>query len=159
MDQSRLSKWLKTVIIGTGICGIVIYFFVFPYLGHDIIGSNPEFSSWYWPWLIFLWVTAIPCYVALVCGWKVADEISKDNSFCVKNARRLRLISIMAAADSAFVFIGNIVFLLLNMNHPGVILIALFIVFAGIVITVVSAALSHLVLKAAKLREENEFTI
>jgi hypothetical protein len=159
MDQTRLSKWLKAVIIGTGICGIVIYLFVFPFLGHGIIIAYPQCSNWYWPWLIFLWVTAIPCYTALVSGWKITGEISKDNSFCVKNARRLRLISILAAVDSALVFIGNIVFLLLNMNHPGVFLLALFVVFAGIVITVVSAALSHLVLKAAKLREENEFTI
>mgnify|MGYP000938538826 CR=1 FL=1 len=159
MDQTRLSKWLKAVIIGTGICGSVIYFFVCPYFGCSMTGTYPEFSSWYWPGLIFLWATAIPCYTVLVYGWKIVDEISKDNSFCVKNARRLKVISILAAADSTFVFIGNIVFLLLNMNHPGVFLLALLVVFAGIVITVVSAALSHLVLKAAKLREENELTI
>ncbi len=159
MDQVRFSKWLKIILVGVGICGAVIYCFIFPYLGKDIIADWPEFSGWYWPWLLFLWATAIPCYIALVYGWEIATDIGKDNSFCIENANRLKTIAILAAADSAFVFIGNVVFLLLNMNHPGVMLAALFVVFAGIAIAVAAAALSHLVLKAAKLREENDLTI
>lgn len=159
MDSIRLSRWLKAVLIGTGICGTVIYFFAFPFLGHDITDAYPEFRSWYWPWLDFLWLTAVPCYAALVSGWKIAGEIGRDNSFCVENAKRLRFISILAAADSALAFAGNLIFLLLNMNHPGVFLLALLIVCVGIALTVVAAALSHLVLKAAKLCEENELTI
>lgn len=159
MNQVLLSKWLKAVIIGTGVCDTVVYFLVFPFWGRDIIYAYPEFSSWYWPWLTFLWLTAIPCYIALVSGWKIVTEIGRDQSFCIENAKRLRLISILAAIDSAFVFVGNIVFLLLNMTHPGVFLIALFVVFGGIALTAVFAALSHMVLKAAKLREENDLTI
>lgn len=159
MNQLKLSKWLKAVIIGTGICGTIIYFYVFPFWGRDMIASNPEFASWYWPWLIFLWLTSIPCYATLVCSWKIAKEIENDNSFCRKNANLLKLISILASIDSAFLFAGNIVLLLLKMNHPGVVLLAFFVVFAGITVTITAAALSHLVLKAAILREENELTI
>lgn len=159
MNQLKLSKWLKAVIIGSGICGTVIYFYVFPFWGKDIVTSNPEFSSWYWPWLIFLWITSIPCYATLVCSWKIAKEIRENNSFCIENANLLKLISIFAASDSAFLFAGNIVFLLLNINHPGIVLLSFFIVFAGIAVTVTAASLSHLVFKAAQLREENELTI
>lgn len=159
MNQLKLSKWLKAVIIGAGICGTIIYFYVFPSLGKDIIASNPEFSSWFWPWLIFLWITSIPCYAVLICIWKITKEIKKDNSFCKKNADLLKLIAIFAAGDSAFLFTGNIILLLLNMNHPGIVLLALFIVFAGIAITVTAALLSHLVYKAAQIHEENKLTI
>lgn len=159
MNQLKLSKWLKAVIIGTGILGTIIYFYVFPFWGRDIIASNPEFTSWYWPWLIFLWLTSIPCYAALICSWKIAKEIKNDNSFSRKNASLLRLISILASVDSGFLFAGNIVLFLLQMNHPGVVLLAFFVVFAGITVTVTAAALSHLVLKAAILHEENELTI
>ena len=159
MNQLKLSKWLKAVIIGTGICGTVIYFYVFPFWGRDIVASNSEFTSWYWPWLIFLWVTSIPCYATLVCSWKIAKEIGNDNSFCRENANLLKLISLLAAGDSVFLFTGNIVLLLLKMNHPGIVLLAFFVVFAGIAVTITSAALSHLVFKAAILREESELTI
>ncbi|CDZ24872.1 putative membrane protein [[Clostridium] cellulosi] len=158
MDH-RLSVWLKLAIIGTGVCVTVIYFLAFPLLGQDIIGDYPEFRSWFWPWLIFLWLTAVPCYIAIVSGWKVVKEIVREHSFCIENAKRLKLISILAAADSALVFIGNIILLLLNMNHPGVILVALLIIFVGIDLAVLFAALSHMVMKATKLREENELTI
>ena len=159
MNQLKLSKWLKAIIIGAGICGTVIYFYIFPFWGKDIVASNPEFSSYYWIWLLFLWITSMPCYATLVCSLKIADEIGKDNSFCRKNANLLKLISILASSDSLFFFTGNIILLLLNMNHPGIVLLSFFVVFAGIAITVIAASLSHLVYKAAQIREENELTI
>lgn len=93
-------------------------FLCIPSLGKDIIASNPEFSSWFWPWLIFLWITSIPCYAVLICIWKITKEI-KRQFILQKNADLLKLIAIFAAGDSAFLFTGNIILLLLNMNHPG----------------------------------------
>ncbi|MBL4937799.1 DUF2975 domain-containing protein [Clostridium sp. YIM B02515] len=159
MNQLRLSKWLKIIVGGTAICGSVIYFYVIPFWGKDIINSNPEFALWYVPWLIFIWITSLPCYAVLICGWKIANEIGKDNSFCRKNANLLKFISILAASDSVIFFTGNIILLLLNMNHPGIILLGFFIVFGGIGVAVTAAALSHLIYKAAQIREENELTI
>ncbi|MEG6572426.1 DUF2975 domain-containing protein [[Clostridium] cellulosi] len=155
----QLSVWLKLAIIVTGICVTVIYFLAFPFLGKDIISDYPEFRSWFWPWLLYLWLTAVPCYIAIVSGWKVVKEIGRDHSFCIENAKRLKLISILAATDSALVLIGNIIFLLLNMNHISVILVALLIIIAGMDLSVLFAALSNMVMKATKLREENELTI
>ncbi|MBE5905224.1 MAG: DUF2975 domain-containing protein [Lachnospiraceae bacterium] len=47
----------------------------------------------------------------------------------------------------------------LNRSHPGVLLGSLVVDFVGIAIGVAAAALSHLVYKAAELKEENELTI
>ena len=85
--------------------------------------------------------------------------MGRDNSFSMKNARSLRAIAFLAAADAVFFFAGNIVFLLLDLSHPSIFLFSCFIVFIGIAIAVASACLSHLVRKAAVLREENELTI
>jgi hypothetical protein len=158
-NQAKLSKWLKYVIIGAGLACTAIYFYLFPVWGNDLAAANPEFSSSYWPWLIFLWVTSLPCYTALAFSWVIAGEIGKDNSFSRKNANLLKLISVLAGADSAFFLLGNLVLLLLNMSHPGIVLLAFLAVFAGIAVTVAAAALSHLVWKAAQIREENELTI
>lgn len=54
MNQLKLSKYLKSVIIGAWICGTVIYFYIFPFWGNNIVTAEPQFSSWYWLWLIFL---------------------------------------------------------------------------------------------------------
>ena len=101
----------------------------------------------------------MPCYISLGFGWSIATEIGRDNSFSYKNANSLRIISILAATDAVFFFLGNLLFLVLNMNHPGVLLFSCLLVFLGASISAASACLSHLVQKAAKLREENDLTI
>ena len=159
MEQKALAKWLKIILIGVGLCGLIVYFLVLPVLGESIVADNPEYEYCFWPWLIFLWVTGIPCYAALFFGWKIAGNIGADRSFIQENADHLKKISWLAAGDSVYFFLGNLFFLLLCMSHPGITLFSLLVVFAGISVTVASAALSHLVKKAADLQEQSDLTI
>ena len=159
MSQAKLSRWLKAIMIGAGIGITIVYFLMIPVVGKDIVTLNPEFAYCYWPWLIFLWTTSVPLYVAAVFGWKIAREIGLDNSFSRENAVSLKRISQLAVADTLYFFIGIVVFSLLNMIHSSIVIAAFFVLCVGIVIIIVSAGLSHLVYKAAKMREENELTI
>jgi hypothetical protein len=159
MKQDKLSKWLKFIIIGVGICGLTVYALVVPSLGKDLAYDYPEFSGFYTPWIVFIAVTAIPVAAALCLCWKVADNIGQDRSFSMSNATYLKWISWLAAADSAYFFIGNIVMTLLNMNHPGILFMSLLVIFLGVAISIAAAALSHLVLKAADLQEQSDLTI
>lgn len=159
MSQINLSKWLKAIIIGMAICGGIIYSYIIPFWGQEIAQANPEYAGYYWPWLIMLWITAIPCYLVLYFGWKIVIEIGKDNSFSIQNANSLKYISMLAAGDSVYFFGANLVFMIMGINHPGIFLISLFVVFTGTAVTVASAALSHLVHRAADIQEENELTI
>lgn len=159
MDQKSLSKWLKWIILGIAVCGLIFYCRILPELGHSIIARYPEFSGWYWPWLAFFWLTAVPCCAVLALGWKIAVSVGEDRSFTADNARRLARIAWLAAGDTAFFLAGNILFLLLGMNHPGVVLGLLLVAFAGVAVAVAAACLSHLVGKAASLQEQSDLTI
>lgn len=159
MEQKGLSKWLKFITICFGLFGLVIYAFVVPYLGTDIAQSYPEYSHAFWPWAIFLWITAVPCYIVLFFMWRISTNIGRDRSFCRENATDLKRIAFVTAADTIFFFVTNIVLLLLDISHPGIVLASFVFTFLGAAFAVASAALSHLVLKAAKLQEENELTI
>ena len=159
MELKALEKWLKAILIGVGLCGIVLYFVIFPSLGQSFAYSNPEYSFCYWPWLIFLWVSGIPCYVVLFIGWKIATNIGNDKSFSMANVDHFKRITWLAAIDTAYFFVGNVVFLFMNMSHPGVTLGSLIVVFIGVAITVASAVLSRLVKNAVDLQEQNELTI
>ena len=159
MNQKSLSKWLRIILVGVGLCGLLVYFVVLPYCGHSLLDDAPEFENRYWPWLLFLWGTSIPCYAALVLGWRIAGSIGKDRSFSEKNARFLRIISWLAAGDAAYFFLGNLILLFADMSHPGVTLFSLLVVFAGIAVAVAAAVLSHLVRKAAALQEQSDLTI
>ena len=159
MEQKALARWLKIILIGVGICGLVVYGALLPMYGQALLSRYPEFANRFWPWMIFLWVTALPCYAALAAGWQIAANIGKDRSFSGDNARLLQRIAWLAAGDTAFFFLGNVVLMLLSMNHPGVLLASLLICFAGVAVTVAAVCLSHLVHKAADLQEQSDLTI
>ena len=159
MKQKSLSNWLKAIIIGMGFIGLAFYGVVVPALGNDLVSHYPEYNDAYYLWVVFLWLTAIPCYIVLYLAWKISANIGKDNSFSKGNAVCMKYISMLAAGDSIFFFIGNIIYLVIGFNHPSVVLAALVIVFIGVSIAVAAAVLSHLILKAAQLKEENDLTI
>ena len=159
MKQFELSKWLKGLVIATGLIGLIICLFLVPWLGRDAVILNPKLDYMFYPCLIFIWITAIPFFIALVKCWGISCEISKDNSFCEKNAKTLQFISKLALSEALLYIIALVLLVFLNVLHSGIFLMILFIIFVAIAIAVVAAAVSHLVKKASDLKQENEFTI
>ncbi len=159
MEQRAFARWLKVILIGVGLCGLAACALAAPMYGLSLTAQYPEFSNRFWPWLVFLWLTALPCFAALWLGWRIADNIGHDRSFCVENAAALKKITRLAAGDSLFFFLGNVALLLLNLSHPGVVLMSLAAVFAGVAAAVAAAALSHLAYRAADLQQQSDLTI
>ena len=131
MRQKELEKWLKIVIIAVALCGLVVCAVAIPWIG----------------------------YVILYLGWRVAVNIGKDRSFSLENARHIKLASKIILFDALYFFVVNVCMWRIYVNHPGVILALVFIVFACVVASVVAAVLSHLVVKAADLQEQSDLTI
>lgn len=159
MTQKSLSRWMKIIIIIFAVCGVVVFGIATPFIGLMLVDSYPEYSYCYAPWLMFLLLMAIPCYSVLVIAWQVAVSISKDRAFTEKNSKRLKNVAIIALVTSLYLFAGNVVFLILNMNPIFVFAGFLLVTFIGIAISVASAVLSYLVRKAAKLQEDSDLTI
>lgn len=159
MEQRTLVQWLKFLVIFTAVCGAALCVGVLPLEGKRMAAIYPEFAYCYLPWLVFLWILAVPCFAALILAWKIFVNIEKDCSFCMENAEYLQKISYLAAADAGILFLGSALFLALGMNHPAVLLASLLIVVVGIGVSVAAAVLSHLVRKAAMLQEQSDLTI
>ena len=159
MSQKAIAGWLKGLIVGITLCVLVIYALVVPTIGQTIAAKTPEFAPYYLPWLIFISVTALPILPALIFAWKTSSNIGQDRSFTLKNAKNFKYIAILALVDAMYFFVGNVVLLLCGMNHPGIALLSLIIVFAGIAIAIAFAALSYLVKKAAALQDQSDWTI
>lgn len=159
MKLKTLSIWIKAILLGFAVCGAGILGFAVPSIAKSLAAAYPEFASAYIPWTIFLWIAAVPCFIVLVLGWRIASNIARDNAFSLANAKLLRIIAILSAIDAVYFFLGNIVLLLLNMNHPGLVMMSLIVVFIGIAICVASFALSHLTSRAADIEDENRYTI
>ena len=160
MNQSNLSKWLKALIIATALFGVAVLYVLVPLYGAEIAEMNPEVAYCFWPWVVFVVLCSLPCFASLVFAWKIAANIGRDNSFSFENSRCLKIISTLAAGDTAFFIFGNVALLLMDMSHPGVLLIFVpLVAFVGVAVAVASAALSHLVYKSALLQNESDLTI
>lgn len=158
MSQKSLANWLKIMIIGVGMCAILVYAFVFPRLGTELVPFSGD-SSLRALWLILIGITALPCYIALYFSWCIMTNIGNDASFTVENAKLLHKISVLGAGDVLYVFLWNLILFVLGKNSLVMVTVFLLIAFFGVVITIIFAALAQLVKKAAALQEQSDFTI
>ncbi len=159
MRKESLIRLLRGIIIGFGILGAVVYTQTFPILGHGMEEMILRFSTYYIPWLIFIWITAIPCYMILFYGWKVIEQIEQDTIFTRKSALLFKKVSWWALADMIFFTVGNLIFFCIKAVDIIYFFASLVGVFMGLAVVITAAMLSHLAYKAAELNEENELTI
>ncbi len=159
MNKKTLVGWLKVILLAAGVCGLLIYFVAFPDYGRLMIQSAPEYAFCYWPWLIFLWLTGIPCYGVLLLGWRVACSIQEGREFTLENSRRFRWAARLAVGDSVFLTAGCLLYWVLGMAHPGMVILGLGISLVGCAAAVVAEALAQLAEKAAALQEQSDLTI
>ena len=159
MKPVVFAKWLKGVIVGTTLIGLTCCIYVIPSLFGTFIERYPEFTSWNMPWKILLYICSVPCFVAMVISWKIAQNIQNDNSFCMENASLFKIFSYLAIGDSIVFMLGSIIYFFMGMNHPGLLIAEMLVVFAGLAVFVCTAALSYLVAQAAELKEDSDLTI
>ncbi|HJB27106.1 MAG TPA: DUF2975 domain-containing protein [Firmicutes bacterium] len=159
MYQKNLSYWLKAVIIGVLVCLLGLYGFFIPMLGKRLTVLYPEYLSYYFPWLVLISLTAIPCLVILGFGWKIARNIGIGQAFSHSSALGCRAIAYLCFGDTLFFFAGNLLFLLLNKSHPAVLIASFLLLFVGVSLAVVFITIGRLVDEAALIQEENRMTI
>lgn len=158
MNKNFFGKVFKILTITMGICGAFIYIYAIPLIGKTIIKYYPEFQNRYYPWFIFLLLTGIPCYIVLFNMWKISDYIEKEKPFTNSNAHRFNSMANATYFDSIFLLAGNIL-LILNKNHPSILIISFMICLMGGCIGTAFKCLSDLTYKAAILQSENDLTI
>jgi len=159
MEQKTLSHWLKGAIICLAFFGLVVFAMIIPGYGQYLAAANPEFAHCFWPWMSLILLVALPCYIALIFGWQIANDIGRDRSFSEVNAKRMRWISNLAFGDVLLFFCGNTLLLFFGMSHPGVFLFSLLPDMFGIAVAVCAAALSHLIYKSARLQQDADLTV
>jgi len=156
MSSKILCLLIRVAVLATAVCALFIILFIVPSWGNSLVGDYPEFSGWYVPWLSFIWAASIPCFAILVFVWRVSDAIKMDEVFTLRTAGWIKMGAILLFADAAFFFIGNILFLLLDMSHPGVLLVSTLGDIFAIALALLAAVLSRYITKAAELQEVSE---
>lgn len=160
MKRVGLVRTLKGTIIFLAAMVAFCYIEIFPSKILELEDPgllNADMSWLVTPGIIAVSVSAIPIAVALILFWRICTEIGRDNSFCHKNASRLTGIGFCALIDTGYCAVGTVTLEIL-VGSP-IWLTGLMVCTVGLAIALAAFLLSHLVLKAADLKAENDLTI
>ena len=159
MESKALSNWLKAVVVGIVVCGLLSDFVIVPLFGRSIVEVDPARWDYFWPWLIFAWAFSVPLYAALVFAWRIAGNIGRERSFSAENARFMKIAAILLGADTIFFFGVNVVFMIIGINVALMVILCPVFVLIGAAATIAVAVLSRLISKAAELQDQIDLTI
>ncbi len=159
MTQKKLSKYLCFIVSFLALAGMFCLVVMAPKVGISLAGKYQKFSHLYTPSLIFIWICAIPFYLGLYAAYLIAKDIGRDRSFSKDNSHRLKRIGIYCIMESVMIFIIIFSLIMMHVLNPILHMILILLSLTVVALSVICFALSHLVLKAAKLQEENDLTI
>lgn len=159
MEQKGIANILKIFCIGVALVGALFFFWYMPERIGELSGLHPETIHLKWPGIIGIWMIAVLCYIALGSFWSICTRIGKDNSFCMENAKSMKIIGVLALL-AAILVLGSIIFLAcVNWLSKEYAVRMFFLVCIAVGIGVICLALSALIQRAALLKEENDLTI
>ena len=159
MKQKFITYWLKAVAIAVALLGIIFFggatayaFFFRP----DYNSPVPEYIRHN---IVFLWITAVFCYLILFFFWRIVNEIGKDNSFSLENVKSFKS---MASCGGMIIgeYLLRILVWLIEGNLEFISLTyTLLKIFVFIIFVILCIAMSKLVKNAYEIKQENELTI
>lgn len=158
MKQNEISRYLKFITIGISLLFVIFVVWFLPMLIRETIVAEGRV---FWGICSFFWITAIPCFLSLWKFWGICVRIGQDKSFSRENAEALKQMSHYMLTDAglyAVVFIFTCIFRWYQ-TVSWLLFGILLILFVCITLTILCAALSHLVYKASQMQEEQDLTI
>ena len=157
MGRVGLVRTLKGVILFLAAMAALCYLVIFPDYIREMGTEDANVTWLVTPGIAAVSLSAIPIIIALVLFWMICTEVGRDNSFCRKNARYLSGIGFCALVDTGYYAVGTVT--LEALAGSPVWLLGLGVCVVGLAIALAAFLLSHLVLKAAELKSENDLTI
>ncbi|MDE6932170.1 MAG: DUF2975 domain-containing protein [Oscillospiraceae bacterium] len=157
MKRLGLVRTLKGTILFLAVMAAVCYIGIFPGTIREMGAQNAGTAWLVTPGIIAVSISAAPIAIALVLFWQICTEIGRDNSFCHKNASRLTGIGFCALVDTGYCAVGTVT-LEIMVGSP-IWVTGMMVCTVGLAIALAAFLLSHLVLKAADMKAENDLTI
>ncbi len=154
--------FLKTVIAGMGIATLAICIFLLPMIAKGLPMEFPEIAYLKFPFLIGMYLSAIPFFVALYEAFKLLSYIDKNNAFSILSIKALRRIKYCGAVMSVL-YAATLMPLLYHVadfdDAPGLVAIGMIFTCAPVVIAVFAAVLERLLRNAIDIKTENDLVV
>ncbi|MDR0916287.1 MAG: DUF2975 domain-containing protein [Oscillospiraceae bacterium] len=160
MSHKSIAARIRAAVVGVALVLIALFALI-------IVSSNdgllffPDEHARVAVWRIFSFGGFVPCVIALVLGWLIAAQVTRDRSFSRRTATLLRDISTCAFAEAGYIFLGNVLIAIFRMefHHGGLILACAMLILIALAVAMAFAALARFVQKAAELQEESDLTV
>lgn len=147
--------FLKIAVIFLGAAALALCVFVLPATIGEISMDG------YDPILLGMYVPAVPFFFALYQAMKLLNYIDKKKAFSELSVESLRSIK-YCAAMIALIYAAGLpyIYRVADLDDaPGVVAIALVIIFASVIISAFAALLQKLLREALDIKSENELTV
>jgi hypothetical protein len=147
--------FLRAVIVLIGVVVLGLCVIALP------MGIMSDHTGYYRPILIGMYFPAIPFFIALYESLNLLSYIDKNTAFSELSVNALRHIKYCGLAISALYTLGMpyIFYAADRDDAPGVVAIALIIIFASFVIAVFAGLLQKLLRSAIDIKSENDLTV
>lgn len=160
MKQKEMSNYLKMITTGIAILLLLFVVWFLPTVLKDVLyelGGKAGYSGV----IALIWATAIPCFLCLGIFWGICTRIGKDRSFTMDNADALKKMSFLMMGDSVVYVVFLLWYFVVGWAKQAVWLVFPIVlgIFICVTLSILCAALSHLVQKASVMQEEQELTI
>jgi hypothetical protein len=152
--QKGSTLFLKSVIYLIGIAALGLCVIL---LGVSLSGN----AGMYLPITLAMVLTSIPFFFALYQGVLLLSYIDKNSAFSALSVAAIRKIKYCAFMISVFyaLLMPLILYVAEKDDAPGVVAIALVIIFATLVTGVFAAVLEKLLQNAIDIKSENDLTV
>ncbi|WP_285767104.1 DUF2975 domain-containing protein [Peribacillus sp. SI8-4] len=160
--MNRVSTFfLKIAVILIGLPVLALCIFLVPEIAKFAVELFPNIPYLNVLVFIYMYVTAIPFYVALFQAFKLLSYIDRNKAFSELSVRALKNIKYCALTISILYVLGLPFFYFMAEldDAPGIIVIGLIIIFASTVIAVFAAVLQRLLKNAIDIKSENDLTV
>lgn len=155
--MKRETVFLKVAIFLIGIFILGLCVFWLPWL----VKATAETNSPMLYFIIVMYISAIPFFIALYQGIKILGYIDNGTAFSEVSVKALKTIKYCAIIISVLYIVGLPILYVVadKVDAPGIIVIGMIVVFASFVIAVFSAILQKLLHNIIEIKSENDLTI
>ncbi len=155
----KMVKALRAVILLVGVLMVLFCIFIVPLVKNECTYVYPEYASYAFPAMIYLYITAIPFFIALFSVVKICGYVANDQPFSEQNVRLLHIIEGCAGSEMVFYTALLVALSAVNLLHPSLFILFTVIDLTAVVLLLFSAVLAALVQRARELQEETKLTI
>ncbi|MDR0889975.1 MAG: DUF2975 domain-containing protein [Oscillospiraceae bacterium] len=144
---------VRIAVICMALCGIVLSVWILYGFRHEIFSEHRKIAFLFRAWLLLVWTTALPCLGVLALEWKVAGAISRNETFTLRVAKWMKTAAMLIFVSVGIFFIGNLLFLCMNLTHPWILIASLLVDMVGVALAGIAASIGKYVEKKAMHKE------